>query len=62
MLHAGQYRKTESQGKSVITERNVMQKKGVFLDYILVDLVLFAGGNMAIADSTEVVSNSQYSK
>lgn len=37
-------------------------KKAGFLDYIVVGLVLFAGGNMAIAESTKVFSKSQHSK
>lgn len=37
-------------------------KNGGLLGFVIVLSVFFAGGNMAVAESTKVVSSSQYSK
>lgn len=62
MLHAGQYRTTESQRKSVTIRKNVMQRKVDCWILLLLFLYFFAGGNIALAENTKVVSGSQYSK
>jgi len=47
MLHAGQYRATESRGTSVIIRKNVMRRK---VGFVIVILVFVAGGDHHISE------------